>query len=138
MPNSINNVYVDTNIIIDICDIKREAHKVSLSTIQKYMASSELYINSDSLSTLFYILKYRADFSFKEALEKIYFIHDIFTVVAIDEDISRKALDLCVNGICIDYEDAMQYVCAKEIDADIIVTNDKNFISKDLEIVRTL
>ena len=134
----LNNIYVDTNIIVDICDIKRPAHKKSLDKIYQYLESGELFINSDSLSTLFYILRSSAKLSFKEAIEKIYFVHSIFNVVAIDEKISFNALELCTQEICTDYEDAMQYVCAKKVNADVIVTNDKKFVSKDIKIVTTV
>ena len=134
----LNKIYVDTNIIVDICDIKRPAHKKSLDKIYQYLESGELFINSDSLSTLFYILRNSAKLSFKEAIERIYFIHSIFNVVAVDEKISLKALELCSKEICTDYEDALQYVCAKKIGADVIVTNDKKFVSKDIKIVTTV
>ena len=78
-----------------------------------------------------------AKLAFKEAIEKLYFVHSIFDVVAIDEQASLKALELCTKNICTDYEDAMQYVCAKKIGAEAIVTNDKGFVSGDIDIVRT-
>ncbi len=134
----LNKIYVDTNIIVDICDIKRPAHKESLDKIYQYLENGELYVNSDSLSTLFYILRNSAKLSFKEAIEKIYFIHSIFNVVAIDERVSFNALELCTKEICSDYEDAMQYVCAKKVNADIIVTNDKKFLLRDIKIVTTI
>jgi len=131
------NVYIDTNIVIGICDIKRPAHTSSLTMIRKYADSAELYINSDTLATVFYILRNQAKFSFEEALEKMYFIREVFTLVSIDDDIFFKALELCSHNECTDYEDAMQYVCAKKIEADLIVTNDKGFVSLDIDIKDT-
>lgn len=133
----LTNVYVDTNIVIDICDIKRPAHQPSLMAIREYAKKCELYINSDSLATLFYILRNHGKFSFEGALEKMYFVHDIFTVVPIDETIYFKGLTLCSNSLCTDYEDAVQYVSAKKVDADLIVTNDKGFVSLDIDLVGT-
>jgi len=40
-----------------------------------------------------------------------------------------------LNGY--DYEDFMQYVCAKKVQADLIVTNDKKFFSLDIELLST-
>jgi predicted nucleic acid-binding protein len=34
-----------------------------------------------------------------------------------------------------DFEDTMQYVLAKKVNADIIVTNDKGFYSPDIQIL---
>ena len=130
-------IYVDTNIVIDICDIKRPAHIESLTMIREYADRAELYVNSDTLATLFYVLRNRTKFSFEEALEKMYFIREVFTLISIDDDIFFKALELCSHNECTDYEDAVQYVCAKKIEADLIVTNDKGFVSLDIEIIGT-
>lgn len=131
-------IYVDTNIVIDICDIKRPAHQVSLSMIQSYIKEGELFINSDTVANLFYVLRNRVKFSLEETLEKMYFVYDVFTIVAVDEQIFFKGLQLCSNGFNDDYEDAAQYLCAQKVNADVILTNDKNFVSDDIEIVRTL
>ena len=130
-------VYIDTNIVIDICDIKRPAHTASLTMVREYADSGELYINSDTLATVFYILRNQAKFSFEEVLEKMYFVREVFTLVSIDDDIFFKALELCSHNECTDYEDAVQYVCAKKIEADLIVTNDKKFVSLDIELQST-
>ncbi|CAA6799103.1 MAG: Ribonuclease [uncultured Sulfurovum sp.] len=135
----LSNIYVDTNIIIDICDLKRPSHMSSLKIIRDYAEDGcELYINSDSLATLFYILRNQAKLSFEEAIEKMYFVRDIFTLISIDDSIFYEALALCENNICTDYEDATQYICAKKVEADIIVTNDKGFISEDIELFSTM
>ena len=131
------NVYVDTNIVIDICDVKRPAHQSSLSAIREYAMKGELYVNSDSLATLFYVLRNHAKFSFEKALEKMHFVYDVFTVVPIDETMFYKGLTLCSKRVCTDYEDAVQYVCAKKVSADVIVTNDKGFVSLDIDLVGT-
>jgi len=132
------NVYIDTNIVIDICDIKRPAHTSSLTMVREYADSGELYINSDTLATVFYILRNQAKFSFEEALEKMYFIREVFTLVSIDDDMFFKALELCSHNECTDYEDAVQYVCALRVEADLIVTNDKKFVSLDIELLKTI
>jgi predicted nucleic acid-binding protein len=131
-------VYIDTNIVIDICDIKRPAHTSSLTMVRKYADNGELYINSDTLAIVFYVLRNRAKFSLGEALEKMYFVRDIFTLVSIDDDIFFKALELCSCSECTDYEDAVQYVCALRVEADLIVTNDKGFVSLDIELQKTM
>ena len=129
--------YIDTNIVIDICDIRRPAHIESLAIIREYADRGELYINSDTLATLFYVLRNRAKLSFEEALDKMYFVREAFILVSIDDDIFFKALELCSYNKCRDYEDAVQYVCAKKIGADLIVTNDKGFVSLDIEVKST-
>ena len=132
-----NNIYVDTNIIIDICDDKRPSHEASLTKIialQKEM--NELYINSDTYANLFYILRSRSKYKLDRVLSKMRLITSIFTLVAIEHDDIENSIQLCEDKEtqCNDYEDTMQYVCAKKIGADLIVTNDKGFVGLDIEV----
>ncbi|MEA1952972.1 MAG: PIN domain-containing protein [Campylobacterota bacterium] len=132
-----NNIYIDTNIIIDICDDKRPYHEASLKeiiTLQKEM--NELYINSDTYANLFYILRSRSKYTLDRVLSKMRLISSIFTLATIEHDDIENAIQLCEDKQtpCTDYEDTMQYVCAKKISADLIVTNDKGFIGLDIEV----
>ncbi|NKQ41858.1 MAG: type II toxin-antitoxin system VapC family toxin [Sulfurovum sp.] len=136
-----NSIYVDTNIVIDMCDNTRAMHENSFSRIIEHMEQEacELFINSDTLANVFYILSNRSTLDTSEVLDKMYFISDIFTLVHIESDDVLMALDLCSDSAKPnkDYEDAVQYVCAKKIEADLIVTNDKKFVYLDIEICST-
>ena len=137
-----NNIYVDTNIIVDMCDSTRVLHENGFNLITNYFKQNkyEIFINSDTLSNLFYILSNRSTLNTSEVLEKMQFINEIFTLVSIDTDDVLMALNLCEKNTTPhkDYEDAMQYVCAKKIEADYIVTNDKGFVSVDIELIKTI
>jgi len=137
-----NNIYVDTNIIVDMCDSTRVLHENGFNLITNYFKQNkyEIFINSDTLSNLFYILSNRSTLNTSEVLEKMQFINEIFTLVSIDTDDVLMALNLCEENTTPhkDYEDAMQYVCAKKIEADYIVTNDKGFVSVDIELIKTI
>ena len=133
-----NNIYVDTNIIIDICDDTREFHKKSLSLITKLQKEgNEIFINSDTYANLFYIMRSRSKYDLSTTLAKMRLITTIFTLVLIEQSDIEKALQLCEDKELEnrDYEDAMQYICAKKCEAIMIVTNDKGFISGDIEVV---
>jgi len=136
-----SNIYVDTNIIIDICDSQRAMHAHSFEIITDYMEQDnyELFINSDTLANLFYVLSNHSTLNTEEVLDKMRFIHEIFTLVSIESKEIEMALALCAdsNSGHKDYEDAMQYVCAKKIDASLILTNDKKFVSADIELYAT-
>ena len=134
-----NNVYVDTNIIIDICDKNRPTHKESLEYVTSLLEDSfELYINSDTLSNLFYILRTQSKETLSVVLGKMREISTIFTLVETTSKEIEEALLLCENNTqCKDYEDTLQYVCAKKISAKMIVTNDKKFVFLDIELMRT-
>jgi len=136
-----SNIYVDTNIIIDICDSQRAMHAHSFEVITDYMEQDnyELFINSDTLANLFYVLSNRSTLNAEEVLDKMHFIHEIFTLVSIESKEIEMALALCAdsNSQHTDYEDTMQYVCAKKIDASLILTNDKKFVSADIGLCAT-
>ena len=136
-----NNIYVDTNIVIDLCDNQRALHESSFTFIAKHteQKDEELFINSDTLSNLFYILSNRSTLDTEEVLEKMQFVNEIFTLVSIEPQDVEVALELCADGSTShkDYEDAMQYVCAKKVGADMIVTNDMGFVSLDIDVIGT-
>ena len=136
-----NNIYVDTNIVVDMCDNKRALHENSFKLVTHYFEQDncELFINSDTLANLFYILSNRSILDAEEVLEKMQFVNEIFTLVSMESEDVAMALDLCASSATPykDYEDAVQYVCAKKIEADLIVTNDKGFVSLDIETIGT-
>ena len=136
-----SNIYVDTNIIIDMCDSQRAMHTQSFEIITDYMEqdSYELFINSDTLANLFYVLSNRSTLDTEEVLDKMRFVNEIFTLVSIETKDVEVALALCADGKSKhkDYEDAMQYVYAKKIKSSLILTNDKKFISVDIEVNST-
>ena len=136
-----SNIYVDTNIIIDICDSQRAMHTHSFEVITGYMEQDnyELFINSDTLTNLFYILANRSTLDTEEVLDKMRFINEIFSLVSIEAQDVEMALALCDDSKSKykDYEDTMQYVCAKKIESSLILTNDKRFVSADKELYAT-
>jgi len=136
-----NNIYVDTNIIIDICDNTRPFYSDSLETIIAYQKDGcELYVNSDTYANLFYILRARSKLGLENTLSKMRLITTIFTLVSIESNDVANALHLCEDPStsCKDYEDTMQYICAKKIEADLILTNDKGFVNLDIEIKKII
>jgi predicted nucleic acid-binding protein len=132
------NVLLDTNIVLDLFDKERLSHEKSLEAVKKFiMDNATLYVNSDTLTTAFYILRNRKKVSFKEALYAIREAINIFELISIELEDVEAALDLCENNKCDDYEDAMQYVCALKVEADLIVTNDNGFVSLGIECIGT-
>jgi predicted nucleic acid-binding protein len=132
------NVLLDTNIVLDLFDKDRLSSEKSLGIVKKFiMDNATLYVNSDTLTTAFYILKNQKKVSFKEALHAVRETVNICELISIELEDVEAALDLCENDKCTDYEDAMQYVCAVKVEADFIMTNDKGFVSLDIECIGT-
>ena len=98
-----------------------------------------LYINSDTVTNAFYVIAKSKAYTPKELLALFKITVSLFTVVAIEDKEVMFALDLCEDNTtaCKDYEDTLQYVCAKKVNADLIVTNDKGFVGLDIEVKGT-
>lgn len=133
-----NNIYVDTNIIVDICDAQRDSYHDSLQAVTTLLEDkdTELFINSDTLTNLFYILNRHAKIENDSILEKMRYITTIFTLVNTTMEDVQMALSLCEDKETAfrDYEDTMQYICAKKVDVKLILTNDKGYVSPDIEV----
>ena len=129
-------VYLDTNIIIDLFEESRPCYESSKKIIQGFMSDKEceIFINTDSLTTFFYIVRHQIKMPFEEAILKMELLTQAFSIVSYAQDEVLEALELCKNEKFNDYEDTIQYVCAKKVNADLIVTNDKGFISLEIEI----
>ena len=133
-----NNIYLDTNIFIDLMDSTRPFSKGSFTLVRHYTTEGKnLYINSDTVTNAFYILSKTKHYTLIELIQIIKKIVSLFTVVSAENHEVIEALNLCENEPFKDYEDALQYVCAKKIEADLIVSNDKGFISPDIQVQKT-
>ena len=136
----VNKVYLDTNIFMDLLDGTRPYSKTSWELVRKMTSEATLLvINSDSITNAFYILSKHKIYTASELLALMKKSVMLFEVVAIEQDEVLMALTLCedTNSKFKDYEDALQYVCAKKIAASLILTNDKGFISLDIEVLGT-
>ena len=137
----VTKVFLDTNIIMDLFDGDRISHKASLKLVKEFLENkATLYVNSDTLATSFYLLRSLKKVTLEESLYALRETTKICDVISIELNDIDKALSLCEdkNTPYKDYEDAMQYICAQKVNADVIVTNDKKFVSKDIKIVTTV
>ena len=63
---------LDTNIIVDIFDDKRKFSNASIGVVKGLLEQgSTLYVNSDTLTTTFYLLRSQRKMTFKEAINAI-------------------------------------------------------------------
>jgi predicted nucleic acid-binding protein len=138
--NMVNRVYVDTNIFIDLLDATRPFAKDTSNVIRKMiMNGTLLYINSDTVTNTFYVLSKQKKYTQKELLGLMRKSVSIFMIVSVEYEDVTDAITLCEdeNTAFKDYEDALQYVCAKKVDVELILTNDRGFMSKDIEVKST-
>jgi predicted nucleic acid-binding protein len=133
-----NRIYFDTNVIVDLFDVKRPFHEDSVAVFKKIFEDEEMdvFINTDTLTNLFYILRSHMKFSFEDAIEKLEFVKDAFTVISSEMNEIDATISICKEYLFDDYEDAMQYVCALKEECTLIITNNaKDFKNASVEIV---
>lgn len=119
-------VLIDTNILIDYIT-NREPYATNAYRIIELcvMKTVEGGIAAHSVMNLFYIL--RKDLSVDERRETLKKFCRVFTVVGIDNSKIMSALE---NENFMDFEDCLQDECAKDFQADYIITrNIKDFSS---------
>ena len=70
----------------------------------------------------------------KNIKEFIKLLSDTFEIVGADNEIIQEAL-LLEND---DFEDNVQYIVARDLECDVIITNDKDFVkTSEIEIVNS-
>jgi len=124
------NIFVDTNIFLDLI-LKREYYKESMlifNAIEQKMFMG--YMLDITILNIDYIAKKQV----KDIREFLTVINKNFIISGATNEHIKNALNIENN----DLEDNLQYLSAKENRCEIIITNDKSFYSKDIEIMSSL
>lgn len=116
-------VLIDTNIILDVL-YAREPFVADSSKIFKYCELKQVdgYISALSIPNIIYVMRKELD------REKVRQVLSTLSIIFSIIDLRGTDLIKAADADIIDYEDAIQFVCASRIDADYIVTrNLKDF-----------
>jgi len=117
-------LFIDTNIIVDLIADRKPFSKFAIDLFNLAEENKiTLFTSSHSMATTHYLLKKYIDE--KKLREILYNLLSYLSVIAIDENVIKKAL----RSKHKDFEDAIQMICAGSIDKlDCIVTrNIKDF-----------
>jgi len=127
-------LFLDANIFLDIYDNSRSSHKYSLK-LYEYVSKNryKLFTSCDLITTIYYI---NSKIDRCKALLNIQNINKTLKVI----DFSNKEITQTCNLMIEDddykdLEDTIQYIMAKKEKCDIIISNNKNFISKDIKLM---
>tara|TARA_R110000868_G_scaffold135079_1_gene347354 strand:+ start:203 stop:616 length:414 start_codon:yes stop_codon:yes gene_type:complete len=123
------NIFLDTNIIVDIIADRKPFSKYAIELFQKAENSEvQLFTSSHSIATTHYILKKHLEE--KQLREVLSNLLDYFTIIAVDVDILKKGL----RSNHKDFEDSIQILCASTIEKiECIVTrNKKDFKTSEI------
>ena len=123
-------IFLDTNILLDLL-LEREKFEeamIILNSVERGI--HEAVILDITLVNVDYIAKKQK----VDAKEFLKLIVKNCKITSVSNDLSLEALILDNN----DFEDSLQYVCAKNEACEQIVTNDKGFYLGDVKVVSSV
>lgn len=129
-----SKAFIDANIFIDANDENRVTYTQSLSILDYLVTKQKMiYTSCDLITTIYYIL---SKSNKNHALNSIESINKICKVI----DFSNKEISLTCKLIredknYKDLEDTLQVILAQKENCDLIISNNKNFYSKDIELM---
>ena len=129
-------VFLDANIILDVFDTKRAFHLYSMRVYEYLLKHNhQIFTSCDLITTIYYVL---AKIDKTLALTNVQKIVKTLRLIRFSNEEIELACDLMLRDEEYkDLEDTLQYLLAKKQQCNIILSNDKNFISKDIEILDT-
>lgn len=125
------NVFLDTNILLDFI-VEREPHfEAAKSTIITALEGGHsLFVSANCITDIFYITK-RLGIDIDAVRLKFERILTFVDVV----DITRNDIIKTLKVDCKDFEDALQVRCAEKVNADYIITRDKEFERHGIKVI---
>ncbi len=122
-------IFVDTNILLDLLLDRENSEQASVVLNSIDIGLFRGVVSDITMVNIFYIAKKQR--KIEEIRQFLSLLIDIFEICTPDEKIFKEALNLQNS----DFEDNIQYLLAKKNDCDCIITNDKKFRFKDIEIL---
>ena len=129
-------IFLDANIILDLIDLDRNNYQKSKKRTALYITNGdELYTSCDIFTTIYYVASKKIEH--QKLLEELEKILTFVEILPIDINTITKAMQISKTTKQKDLEDILQYTCAKDNNCQLIVTNDKNFYSPDIDLEDT-
>jgi len=125
-------IYIDTNVYLN--SIEKRDNGISKSLLA-FLAEKdiELYLNDLTIINVHYIAKKNR--TREEITQILKVILKKQEIVSIDKEIIESSLDSKFK----DFEDGVQYFCAKRVDVDLIITsNKKDFTHSEIKVLTPL
>ena len=133
---SFSKVFLDANILLDLCITNRPLHSSSLEAVEFLLKrGTELYTSSDFVTTIYYVLS-KVLKDKKRVLDFIENIVSFTTLIKFSNNEVKEAISLMRKDKKFrDLEDTLVYVLAKKENCDFILSNDSSFYSPDLPVI---
>ncbi len=129
----IKKIFFDANIFNDIFDDKRATYKESKEALMYALQNNiEVYTSCDIATNIYYITaKYTTKIKALDALE---ILKNTVEIIPFAKEELTLAIELMRKDFDYkDMEDTIQYILAQKTDCDLILTNDKGFVSKEID-----
>ena len=123
------SIFVDTNVLLDVMLCRNVFYPDSRAVFDIVEQNDiNAFVSAVSMTNIFYILR-----KFKKNITDVYSLMDdlftLFTITPVTENTIAKAMALRWK----DFEDAVQFMSAQEVNAKYIITRNKtDFESLDI------
>ena len=129
-------IFIDANVFIG--SLEKDNHYFK-SCQQFFVATKrmnvEFYTSCDLITTIYYVLHKRDK---SQALNRIDKINQLCQIVEFGNKEVAESINLMQSDSdYVDLEDTIQYILAKKVACNLIISNDKNFIAKDIKCLST-
>ncbi len=111
-------IFLDTNILIDYIDNREGADNAEQIFACGFSGEALLFASSLTFANLAYIIKGRTQEEKYDALKQMAGVVEILSL-------GKQEVMLSIAQPVSDFEDMLQYQCAKTANCDYIVTNDR-------------
>ena len=126
-------VFLDANILLDVSNNERIFHKFSVATYNYLLRNAQIFTSCDLITTIYYI---NSKYDKKQALLNIQAVSKTLKIIEFSNKEVEETCNLMLEDDDYkDLEDTIQYIMAKKHNCDLIISNDKNFVAKDLKIL---
>lgn len=126
-------VFLDANIILDKYDENRPYYKYSVKAYEYLISNAQIFTSCDLITTIYYL---NAKVHKQQALLNIQNINKTLKVIELSNEEVEETCNLMLqNKEYKDLEDTIQFIMAKKYDCNLIISNDKDFVSKDIELL---
>lgn len=129
----VKNIFFDANVFIDIFDQNRSSFaKSSRAFLGALRCGMKIYTSCDVVTTIYYITA--KSISKEKVLEGIELLKTSVSILPFGEKELTQTVDLMrKDADYTDLEDTIQYILALNAKCEVIVTNDKRYVSKEIE-----
>lgn len=111
-------IFLDTNILIDYIDNREGADAAEQIFALGFSGEAMLYASSLTFANMAYIIKGRSQEEKYDALQQMASLVEILSL-------DKAHVLAAIASPAPDFEDMLQYQCAKSANCDYIITNDR-------------